>query len=124
MSGNSMGSMLVESAGLLRRSPSPSALSVIRPDKGIPDFSPISGCKYLHLFQLAAGKASQRTARPGSLSKQIIASVIVLGFGSAPLDGSQVQLLIGLPSLSFFSIFASAVVLDRNNSGSEILTVG
>jgi hypothetical protein len=57
------GSGLVETVGLPMRSSSPSASyhslnSII----GVPDFSPIFGCKYLNLPQSAAGRASQRTA--------------------------------------------------------------
>jgi hypothetical protein len=38
----------------------------------------------------------------------------------APKLGQSLEFL----SLSLFSIFVSAVLLDRNNSGSEFLTVG
>jgi hypothetical protein len=68
VSGNSLGSGLVETValpmGLLSLSAS-FILPLIQPF-GVPDFSSKVGCKYLHLSQSAAGRASQGTAMPGS----------------------------------------------------------
>jgi hypothetical protein len=47
---------------------------------GVSDFSPMVGCKYLHLSQSAAGWASQRTP----VCKHTIASVIVSGLVVSP----------------------------------------
>jgi hypothetical protein len=48
----------------------------------------------------------------------------VSDLGASPWAGSQVGLSLNRISLSLFSIFVPAVLLDRNNSGSEFLTVG
>ena len=68
VSGNSLGSGLVETDDICVGvtlsfsffNPSPNSTI------GDPDFSFVVGCKYLLLSQSDAGRASQRTAMPGS----------------------------------------------------------
>jgi hypothetical protein len=70
---------------------------------------------------------SQRIAIRGSHLKHIIATVIMSNLGvkllSHKIDpklGGSLDFL----SFSLFSIFVPAVLLDRNDSGPEFLTVG
>jgi hypothetical protein len=53
-----------------------------------------------------------------------IASVIVPGLGPSLELDSTLSLSLNLLFLRFFSIFVLAVPSDRNNYGSEFLTVG
>jgi hypothetical protein len=83
----------------------------------------MASCKYLHLYQSAAARASQSTAMLGfCLQAQQTASVIVSGVGACGWDESQAGPFTGL----FFSlcfIFVPPFLLDRKSSRSEILKV-
>jgi hypothetical protein len=91
----------------------------------VSNFSPMVGRKYLLLSQSAVGRASQRIAMPGShLYIYHSISNSVRPWCLLPqMDPKLVQSL-NRNSFSLFFIFVPAVLLDRNNSGSEILTVG
>jgi hypothetical protein len=94
--GSYQGSRLVKTSGLLMRSPPLHLLQSFLSNStiSVPDFSPVVGHEYLCLSQPAAGRSSKRTAMLGSC----------------------------LQSLLYF--LSLPVLLDRNNSGSEILSVG
>ena len=95
----------------------PSVLPLTLP-LGSPGLSTVVGCKDLHLCQSAAGKASQRTAMPGSCMNAHLGISNSVGVGCLFLDGSQSGMV--FPSV-FAPSFAPAFPLDRNISGSKIL---
>jgi hypothetical protein len=113
------GSGLTETAGLPIGLPSTSASSSLSTTE-VPKFSPSIGCKYLHLSQSAIGRDSQKTAMLGScLYANYYISNSVRPW-SLPLR--WIPRWSGY--LSLFSIFDPTVLSNRNNSGSEFLTVG
>ena len=92
---------------------------------GVPKFNPMVGYKCLHLSQLLVGPLRGQPCK-APVCKHIIASILVSDLGThSPheMDPNLGQSLDCL-SLSLFSIFVPVVLLDRNNSGSEILIVG
>jgi hypothetical protein len=92
---------------------------------GIPDFSPMVGCKYLHLSQSAAGRASQRTAMLGSClqAQHSISNSVRVLMPVHGMDSKSDQSLVG-HSFNLCSIFVPAFLLDRSNFGSKMLKMG
>ena len=91
---------------------------------GVSSFCPLVGCKYLHLTLSTACWASQRAAMLGSClqSHHSISKSQAL---EPPLElDPNLGWLLGHLFLRLFSIFVPAVPSDRNNSGSEVLTMG
>ena len=95
------GFRLVDTVGPPMRLPSPLAPSVsplTLPTEVPDDLSPIVGCKYLHLFHSAAGRAFQRTAIP--VWKLNMASIIVSWRSLVPVPGMDPKLSLSLDSPS------------------------
>lgn len=88
---------------------------------GAPNFNPKVGCKYLLLSQLLVCLLGQPCQAP--VCKHIIASVAVSDLGVFSYMDPKLGLSFDHFSLNLFSIFVPAVLLDRNGSGSEVLTM-
>jgi hypothetical protein len=95
---------------------SPSPNSSIR----VPNFSPMVGCKYLHLSQSAVGGSSQ-ILLGSCVCEHNITLVRVSGIGPHPWDGSQVGLATARHSFSLWSSFVPVFLLNRSDFGSKVL---
>jgi hypothetical protein len=91
---------------------------------GIPRLSPMVSCKYLHLSQSAAGRASQRTDMSGSCVQAQLGISNSVRFGACAWGGSQVGPVSGWLFLQSLLHFVPTFPLDRNNSGSKNLKTG
>jgi hypothetical protein len=62
---------------------------------------PMDGCEHPPLYLSGTGRASQETAISGRVSKELLASMIVSGFGNCIGDGSPGGTVSGWPFLQF-----------------------
>ena len=74
---------------------------------GVPDLSPMVSCKYLHLAQSAAGRASQRRAMLGSCLQAQHGISNSIKVDAWPWDGSQFGPVTDLPFLQPLFLFLS-----------------